>query len=157
MQKVGQIVKSQMRNSSDKLVRASTGELLKTQPDGTKALSLYSDMLTDVGIAKGIKKLQVSFPKQSAEFFNVLAERLIANGFTDKRLSDAVNNIVDNFQYKELNISDVIKFDKKIRLYDHNEYANEATKIGGENFKIFKKINGKNYWAKISDIDKLGL
>ena len=85
-----------------------------------------------MGIAKNMKKLQSAFPKQSKEFFNVLAERLVANGFTDERLADAVNNVIDNFQYKELNISDIVRFDKKMRLYNYNEACKLVTEEGYE-------------------------
>jgi hypothetical protein len=85
-----------------------------------------------MGVAKNIRKLQSAFPKQSKEFFNVLAERLIANGFTDKRLMDAVNNVIDNFQYKELNISDIVRFDKKMKFYNYKEACRLVTENGYE-------------------------
>ena len=62
----------------------------------------------------------------------MLAERLIANGFTDERLTDAVNNVIDNFQYKELNISDIVKFDKKMKLYNYKDATNLVTEKGYE-------------------------
>ncbi len=95
-------------------------------------MSLYQDTLSDMGVAKNMKKLQSAFPKQSKEFFNVLAERLIANGFTDERLADAVNNVIDNFQYKELNISDIVRFDKKMKMYNYKEACRLVTEMGYE-------------------------
>ena len=103
--------------------------LKKTQ---SNEVSLYQDTLSDMGVAKNMKKLQFAFPKQSKEFFNVLAERLIANGFTDKRLTDAVNNVIDNFQFKELNISDIVRFDKKMKFYNYNEACRLVTEKGFE-------------------------
>lgn len=125
--------------------RALPGALRKTN---SNELSLYVDTLSDTGIAKNMRKLQVAFPRQSKEFFNVLAERLIANGFTDKRLSDAVNHVIDTFQYKELNISDIVKFDKKIRLYNYNEACILVTKDGYRFGKDLQRIEkeGKSYW-----------
>ena len=101
--------------------------LKKTQ---SNEVSLYQDTLSDTGVAKNMKKLQFAFPKQSKEFFNVLAERLIANGFTDERLTDAVNNVIDNFQYKELNISDIVRFDKKMKFYNYSEATTLVTEKG---------------------------
>ena len=99
----------------------------KTQ---SNEVSLYQGSLTDMGVAKNMRKLQSAFPKQSKEFFNVLAERLIANGFTDERLTDAVNNVIDNFQFKELNISDIVRYDKKMRLYNYKEACRLVTEEG---------------------------
>lgn len=112
-------------------------------------LSLYEGALSDVGIAKNMRKLQSAFPKQSKEFFNVLAERLIANGFTDERLADAVNNVIDTFQYKELNISDIVKFDKKIRLYTYSEACRLVTEKGYEFGRDLHRttIDDKVYWV----------
>lgn len=95
-----------------------------------------------------MRKLQSAFPKQNKEFFNLLAERLIANGFTDERLTDAVNKVIDTFQYKELNISDIVKFDKKIRLYSYSQACRLVTEKGYEFEKDLHRttIDGKVYW-----------
>lgn len=129
--------------TSDKV---SHGELKKTQFNNE--VSLYQGSLSDVGIAKSMRKLQSAFPKQSKEFFNVLAERLIANGFTDERLADAVNNLIDNFQYKELNISDIVRFDKRMRLYSYKEACRLVTEEGYEFGKDLQRVDmdDKVYW-----------
>jgi hypothetical protein len=111
-------------------------------------VSIYSGgVLTDAGIAKNLKKLQAAFPKMLPVFFNLLSERLIANGFSDERLSDAVNSVIDNFSYKELNISDIIRFDKKIKLYTYQEVAQLVTEFKAA-FADFdkKEIDGVMYW-----------
>lgn len=119
----------------------------KTQ---SNEVSLYLDALSDMGVAKNMRRLQSAFPKQSKEFFNVLAERLIANGFTDQRLTDAVNNAIDNFQYKELNISDIVRFDKKMRLYNYSEACRMITQDGYEFGKDLQRISmdDKTFWIK---------
>ncbi len=111
-------------------------------------MSVYLDKLSDVGVAKNMRKLQCAFPKQSKEFFNVLAERLIANGFTDQRLTDAVNSVIDKFQYKELNISDIVRYDKKMRLYNYKEACKLVTQDGYEFGKDLQRISveDKVYW-----------
>lgn len=129
-----QQVTKNLCSTSDKVL---LGEFKKTQ---SSEVSIYLDTLSDVGVAKNMRKLQSAFPKQSKEFFNVLAERLIANGFTDQRLTDAVNNVIDNFQYKELNISDIVQFDKKMRLYNYKEACKLVTKDGYEFGKDLQRI-----------------
>jgi len=109
--------------------------------------------LTDRGVAVNLKKLKEAFPRMQPAFFNLLSERLIANGFTDSRVTDAVNNVIDNFEYKELNISDVIKFDKKVKIYTHSE-ATILVTSGRATFDDFEKreINGVTYRILKSDI-----
>lgn len=89
----------------------------------------------------------------SDDFFNILSERLSDNGFSDERMKDAVNYVIDNFQYKELNVSDIIKFDKRVKLYTYNEVCNMVTK-GQANFSDFdiREINGNFFRVKKSDL-----
>ncbi len=88
-----------------------------------------------------------------SSFFNVLAERIIANGFTGKRLKDAVNYILDNFKYKELVISDIIRFDKQVKLYTYNEVCYLVTKnqASFSDFEV-REIEGSHYRVKKSDL-----
>lgn len=89
----------------------------------------------------------------SDDFFNVLAERIVANKFSNKRLQDAVNHILDNFQYKELNISDIVKFDKRAKLYSYNDVCNLVTRnqASFSDFQIVE-IEGNTYRIKKTDI-----
>lgn len=120
-------------------------------------MTIYDDSLSERGLVENIKKLQVVFARQPKEFFNVLTERIIANGFTDKRLTDAVNYVIDNFEYKELNVSDIIKFDKKIKLYNHSEATHMITSGKATSFEDFDKItiNGTLFRYLKSDKAKL--
>ena len=112
-------------------------------------MSLYKGTLTDVGIAKNMRRLQSAFPKQGKEFFNLLAERLIANGFTDDRLTDAVNNVIDNFRYKELNISDIVQFDNRVKLLSYSQACWFVTERGYACGKEIHRmeVDGNTYWA----------
>ena len=89
----------------------------------------------------------------SNEFYNILSERIAENGFSDERLKDAVNYVIDNFQYKELNVSDIIKFDKKVKLYTYSDVCDLVTKNKAE-FSDFvvKVIDGEYYRVKKTDI-----
>lgn len=141
------VLKQVTKNLCSTSGKALQGGFRKTQ---SNEVSLYQDTLSDMGIAKSMRKLQSAFPKQSKEFFNVLAERLIANGFTDERLTDAVNNVIDNFQYRELNISDIVRYDKKMRLYTYSEACRLVTEKGyefGKNLQRTKRDDGV-YWIK---------
>lgn len=76
-------------------------------------------------------------------------ERIKANNFSDERLIDAVNNVIDNFQYKELNISDIIKWDKREKLITYNQLVSLVTS-GKENMLDWEmiEINGHKLWKQ---------
>lgn len=117
-------------------------------------MSLYQDNeASPTDIAVSMKRLQTAFPKMENTFFNLLAERVLDNGFTVERLRDAVNNLIDNFQYKELNISDIIRFDRRARLYSYHE-ASVCVTEGKATFSDFEKreIKGNIYYIKKSDL-----
>jgi len=121
-------------------------------------MSLYpGEELEPSVILQSVNRLKVSFPKMSNDFFNVLAERVVANKFSNKRLQDAVNYVLDNFQYKELNISDVVKFDKRAKLYSYNEVCNLVTKSQASfsDFQIVE-LEGNTYRVKKTELTTNG-
>lgn len=118
------------------------------------SVSLYNGRSADPSeIAVGMKRLKVAFPKMDNAFFNLLAERVMDNGFSSERLKHAINHVLDNFQYKELNISDIIRFDKRVRLYSYNEVCVLVSK-GQASFNDFEKkeINGNIYRILKTDL-----
>lgn len=121
-------------------------------------LSIYRGELSDYTLATELKKLSVSFPQLEATFFNVLAERVKANGFTDERLKDSIGFLIDNFTYPKPSIANIISFDKRIKLYDYEEVALLVTKneTRFENFAIIKR-NGKTFRIKKTDKEKYNI
>lgn len=87
------------------------------------------------------------------EFFVLLTEFLITENFTKQRLKDAVNYVIKNFPYKELNISDIIRYDRKVKLYTHSEASALVTqgKASFNDFEI-REVNGRNYRVLKSDL-----
>lgn len=122
--------------------------------DSEQTLSLYRDPeASHNNIALAMQRLSVAFPRMGSLFFNLLAERVLSNHFTAARLEDAVNQIIDNFQYKELNISDLLRFDRRVKLYTYNEVSHLVTK-GEVQFSDFelREINGTTYRVKKTDL-----
>lgn len=118
------------------------------------ALSLYSDTCaTPDQIGLAIKRLRDAFPRMGNTFFEILYERLDKNGFTGERLSDAVNHVIDNFPYKELNVADIVSFDKRAKLYSYAQMCNEIAN-GQAVMDEFQRleVDGKNYWARKVDL-----
>lgn len=145
--------KASQTTSLQKRSDAAPPARLKRTPEGTE-ISLYEGgMLTERTLAIYLKKLREAFPRQTDTFFDILTERIIANGFSDQRLADAVNNVIDNFRYKELSVADIIQHDKRVKLYTYSEVAAMVTagKAAFDDFEI-REINGKTYRVKKSDI-----
>lgn len=124
------------------------------ETDGTNSISLYqgSTARSDE-IAVSMARLKTAFPKMDGTFFNLLAERLIDNGFSSKRLKDAINDIIDNFRYKEIAIADIIKFDRRLKLYSYSDVCRMVSKgeCGFSDFET-REINGEFYRVKKIDL-----
>lgn len=95
-------------------------------------------------IAQELSKLKYAFPAMETNFISILSERLVANGFTEQRIKDAVANVIDNFTYKSPNIADVIKFDRKVKLYTYHEVSALVTRGEAQfsDFEIYDKEKG---------------
>lgn len=117
-------------------------------------MSLYQGRAATPGeVATAMARLKTAFPRMDGMFFSLLAERLIDNGFTAERTRDAVNNVLDGFQYKELTIADIIRYDRRVRLYSYNEVCVMVSggKAAFSDFEI-KEIDGKCYRVRKSDL-----
>jgi len=121
--------------------------------DESFELSLYADEYpTKDDFIAASNRLSIAFPKMTKEFFILLTEFIIKNEFTSKRLSDAVNHVIANFQYKELNISDIIKFDRRVKLYTGKEFVNaQMSGISPDEFEK-REIDGKIYFVRKIDL-----
>lgn len=155
--KIGQILNNAtaIQTSSFEISQRESPEPISRNPNGECSVSLYTgDLAEPREIAVSISRLMTAFPKMGDPFFNLLAERVRANKFTTKRLNDAINHLIDNFNYKELNIADIIKFDKRAKLYSYNDVCKMVSK-GEATFSDFavKEINGTHYRVKKTDIE----
>lgn len=147
------LAQMETKTSCEISLRESPGAIMKNS-NGEMSVSLYNGRSADPNeIAVGMKRLKVAFPKMDNAFFNLLAERVMDNGFSSERLKHAINHVLDNFQYKELNISDIIRFDKRVRLYSYNEVCVLVSK-GQASFTDFEKreINGTVYRVLKSEL-----
>jgi len=128
--------------------------LLQDSPgESVREMSLYSDNLTPDCVVVELKKLEINFPTIDKLFIDLLSERLVANNFTNKRLRDAVAYLIDNFKYQKPKVSDIIGFDKKIKIYTYYEIYSMIEKGESSGFEEFEKveINGVIYRIKKSD------
>ena len=112
---------------------------------------------TQEQLTRNIAKLEMAFPKMQGEFFKILLERIDANNFSNKRLENAVNYVIDKFQYKELNVADIISWDRKINIYTYSQICNliQKSMINGFDDTEIREINGTKYWVLKRDLDNL--
>lgn len=131
-----------------------------TKSQDNYSLSVYSDTLDPRNAANEVVKLKIAFPNLPPEFYDILLERIKENGFTDKRLKDAINNLIDNFTYSTPTIANIISFDKRIKLYSYNqiiEMVNEYGTLIWQNYKPVKKIGKMRFFASLQDIENYKL
>jgi hypothetical protein len=124
--------------------------------------SLYTDELTIDVIAKQLNRIRIAFPNLKPDFFNILSERIKANNFTNKRLIDSVDNLIDNFTFQTPTVAEILKYDNVVQGYTYNEILEMMEKKGTEIWSIYKSVrlgNGKILYfekEKIENIDFIG-
>lgn len=137
------------------LILKQSQELAKTlrcDADGRTSVSVYQDAIaTDKEIAGAMQMLSIAFPvdgDRAGGFYLLLAKRIKANGFTGRRLADAVAWLLDNRKYKTITIADVIGYDKRQELLTYSECLFRLAKRGTWNFEFVGEIEGKRYWRE---------
>ena len=120
-------------------------------------------------------KLSKAFPELTAEFYDIFADRLKDNSFTDKRLNDAVNSIIDTCIYTDSH--NVIvrwdadffilfkyrlfeQFDKKMKLYSYDDVMKMNNEVSGA-FERYRPVQignlKKPLFASLNDIQENNL
>lgn len=158
-QEVSQPRALQVQSSRESAGLAITNNSEKSQVvrmnNGSSGLSLYkAGELSPECIVQNQLRLSAAFPRMGENFFNLLTERLIEREFSDERLTDAINHLIDNFQYKELSIADVIRFDRVKKLYTYGEYCDAVGSglASSDDFKAhYVEGRKKPFWVKVSD------
>jgi hypothetical protein len=120
-------------------------------------LSIYSGELTKERFVKETGKILQAFPKMPIETFNLLKDRFKENGFTDERLQDSVNNVIDTYEGwdKIPNIANFIQWDKKVKTYIWSESIEigqqylVAIDVGEDKPKWVMKEDQKKYKLKL--------
>lgn len=105
---------------------------------------------------ESVQRIKGAFPELPAEFYDVLQERIKANGFTSERLRDAVSNVIDNCIYPRPTIAQFITYDKRITLYTYEQILNKLKDYGEDIWKSYRAIKlpglPKKVWIHINDI-----
>ncbi len=129
----------------------SSQELLqKLDNEGT--LTVYHGTLKQETVAKGVAKIKAAFPTLSPEFYLLFISRVKDKGFTDERLTDAVNHVIDNCQYPTPTLANFLSFDKRIKVISYDELCDL---VGSQkaSFNSYSAIiiNEKRFYVRNSD------
>lgn len=152
MNQINQIaaqVKEQALSKSQRSLTESSQKLIKT--DQGTFISKYSGEISREMISKCSAKIKAAFPNLPIEFFEIFSDRVIDNGFSNEKLNDAVNHVIDNCVYPNPTIAQFLSYDAKIRLYTYQEMAVKVNDANGEDiWKYYdkKKIDNIIYWFK---------
>lgn len=131
-----------------------TTSLPTSQSEGS--ISVYSGgNLNTKTVIKQSKRLQGTFPELRPEFFRTLSERVKANKFTDERLEDAINHLIDNFRYPKPTIADIISYDKRIDVHGYSKVCDMVSK--GYSWNEFIKMPERKAWVLKADAENAGL
>ena len=123
---------------------------------GSYEISIYqSGRLSRDTLSKETAKILQAFPKMPMPTFNLLKDRFVENKFTDERLRDSVNYVIDNYQGfdKTPNIADFIIYDKKVKFFNFEE----TQKIGQENLAMVDLGFSTPRWVYREDAERYKL
>jgi hypothetical protein len=124
-------------------------------------ISVYSGELTTLCVIQQVKKIKAAFPSLPIGFYEVLEDRIKELNFSDQKLIDAVNNLIDTCIYPTPTIASLLSWDKRIKLYSYYDMVNMTDKYGAsvwDNYKAIsiQGISTRVYASKI-DIEKYNL
>jgi hypothetical protein len=135
-----------------------SSETLLVHENGESALSIYQGELKQETVAKNVAKIKAAFPALPKDFFTLLIDRAKDKGFSDARLTDAVNNVIDTCQYPTPTLANFLSFDKRVKVFNYSEMCNAITNSGFSSSSFAQlRINGKLFWVKQSDKEVFNL
>lgn len=148
MEQVGQILKREQPGTN--LQKLSTQPLIND--DDNSSISIYSGELSPETIAKSLAQVKVAFPALPKGFFTLLTERFMEKGFSNKRVIDAINNVIDTCQYPTPTLANFLAFDKRVNVYDYNKVCSMVIRQEVK-FNDFSKVrkNGNIFFVKNRD------
>jgi hypothetical protein len=139
---------------------------MKTSPDSLQSispaitnnsLSVYQGELSIPFAITQTLRLKKAFPNLPEGFYDILLERVKETGFTDQRLKDAIDTLIDNFIYPTPAIANIISFDKRVKLHTYPEVCDLVVK--GNIWDDFAKVKmkGKIFWITKAEKAQYGI
>ena len=129
--------------------------------DEQLSMSLYTGELTTQCIIVNFAKVKKAFPSLPVEFYDIFAERIKENCFSDDRLKDAINTVIDTCTYPIPTIASFISFDKRVKLYTYSDLIKLMNSYCGSVWDDFKVVHvvatTKRFYVSVIDIQRYNL
>jgi len=127
-------------------------------PDGC-FISVYAGERTKKGVADVTAKIVKAFPGWSSDQTEILKDRFAENGFTDRRMMDAVNFVIDNYEgYGKIpNIANFIKYDKTALTYAQICTAHDKGELVFADYEPIDLGHDNPRFARREDVEKFNL
>ncbi len=109
--------------------------------------------------AREMKKIRDAFPKISDGWYSVLSMQLKANGFTDERLTSAVNDLIATCEYPEPTIARILAFDRKVTFLDYPAMCEKWAQGLGKFYRMVRRADPTHQplWASTDDVERYHL
>lgn len=124
-------------------------------------LCIYEGELTDQCLVGNVKRIMMAFPSLPEAFYEILQQRVYESKFTDERLTDAVNHVIDTCKYPTPTVAEFLSYNRHIQLYSYYQILDMVNVHGRGIFDEYKcvKIGDEKppYFAHIRDIKKYKL
>jgi hypothetical protein len=130
--------------------------------DGIYTISPYKGELSGPCVKEQLNKVNRAFPELDAGFYEVLSDRIKELGFTDERLIDAVNYVIDNCIYPRPTAAQILSWDRRIKVYTYTQMVDMVNKNEGlaniwDEYKMIAWPSPITVWAHITDIERYNL
>ena len=123
-------------------------------------MSVYVGMMDKKSFEKAMLRLKIAFPNITKEFLTLLFDRFVSRGFSNERVKDSVDYLIDNYKYPTPTIAEIISYDAKVRLLTYDQVMKIHNEIG-KAFDMYSAvvIEGikTKVWASNFDIEKYKL
>ena len=73
---------------------------------------MYTGELTTGGMINSVKRIKAAFPALPPGWYDILTDQLAQSDFSDERLADAVNHVINTCEYPTPAIARFISFDR---------------------------------------------
>jgi len=132
-------------------LQESSQELLQSIANDS-TITIYRGELSQEVVAKGVAKIKAAFPSLTPEFFQLFISRVRDKGFSDERLTEAVNHVIDNCQYPTPTLANFLSFDKRVKVLSYEELCDLVT-TNRATFENYANIiiNEKRFWVRKAD------
>lgn len=98
-----------------------------------------------------VAKLKMAFPNLGQEFFDVLLERIKSLPFTNERAIAAINHVIDTEEYPRFQLSRILSFDTKYKLYTYAHVLRHVHNGGKFNDYVSVTRSGRKFWVEAAD------